>query len=91
MLCCLQCCAAPTSATSRRLSSALRAATTSVALCNLQRALSIFFKEEGGSCAVLLAVLCSAYLSNKPLAVERFARCNDVGGALQPAESIILF
>ena len=32
---------------------------------------------------------CDAYLNSKPLAVRRFARCNDVGGALQPAENVI--
>ena len=41
-------------------------------------------------CAVLLAVRCGAYLSNKLLAVERLARYNDVVGALQSAESIKL-
>ena len=39
-------------------------------------------------CAVLLAVRCCAHLSNKLLTVARFVRCNDVGGALQPADSI---
>ena len=37
---------------------------------------------------MLLAVRCGAHLSNKLLAVERFVRCNDAGGALHSAESI---
>jgi hypothetical protein len=41
-------------------------------------------------CAVLIAVRCGAYLDSEPLDVRRFARCNDVGGPLQSAESVKL-
>ena len=49
------------------------------------------YKGEGLCCAVLLAVQCCAYFSNKPLAVERSQCCNDFGGALQSAGSIKSF
>ena len=40
---------------------------------------------------MLLAVRCGAHLISKLLAVERFVRYNDAGGALQSAESINCF
>jgi hypothetical protein len=64
------CSTGPTSSASCWLSSASCAATKPVALCNLRRALVHFNKEGGGlRCAVLLAVRCGAYLSNKLLPV----------------------
>ncbi len=53
-----------------------------ISACSNAGALSL--KKGGGQRrAVLLAVRCGAHLSNKPPSVERFTRCNDVGGALQ--------
>jgi hypothetical protein len=43
------------------------------------------YKGEGLCCAVLLAVQCCAYFSNKPLAVEHSQCCNDDGGRLRNA------
>jgi hypothetical protein len=73
-------------------SSASCAATTPVALCNLQRAL-IIFNNEGGElrCAVLLAVRCGAHLISKLLAVERLGRYNDVVGATCILQGLILY
>ena len=82
MLCCEQ----------RSVRAYLRPNNSICACSNAGEHYIIFKKNKGGlSCAVLFAVRCGAYPSDKPLTVECLVRSSDGGGVLQSAGSIISF
>ena len=83
-----KCCAASSAACERTFARTILSAPAAMRVSII----SFLKKNKGGlSCAVLFAVRCGAYPSDKPLTVECLVRSSDGGGVLQSAGSIISF